>query len=91
MLRCCLGAYGCPNHAWMPSLGAGLIRLSQLVLLLLLLLLLLRRRCPTAVGSRRPFSPEGRKHAPARSTHAARQKAAAWLHHPKLSAGYKSP
>ena len=29
MLRCCLGAYGCPNHAWMPSLGAGLIRLSQ--------------------------------------------------------------
>ena len=30
MLRCCLGAYGCPNHAWMPSLGAGLIRLSQL-------------------------------------------------------------
>ena len=31
MLRCCLGAYGCPNHAWMPSLGAGLIRLSQAV------------------------------------------------------------
>ena len=31
MLRCCLGAYGCPNHAWMPSLGAGLIRLSQSV------------------------------------------------------------
>ena len=29
MLRCCLGAYGCPNHAWMPSLGAGLVRLSQ--------------------------------------------------------------
>ena len=29
MLRCCLGAYGCPNRAWMPSLGAGLIRLSQ--------------------------------------------------------------
>ena len=29
MLRCCLGAYGRPNHAWMPSLGAGLIRLSQ--------------------------------------------------------------
>eukprot|EP01046_Picozoa_sp_COSAG06_P009433 COSAG06_NODE_493_length_15060_cov_50.594546_16_plen_46_part_00 len=29
MLRCCLGAYGCPNHAWMPSLGARLIRLSQ--------------------------------------------------------------
>ena len=29
MLRCCLGAYGCPNHAWMPSLGASLIRLSQ--------------------------------------------------------------
>ena len=29
MLRCCLGAYGCPNHAWMPSLGAGLMRLSQ--------------------------------------------------------------
>ena len=26
MLRCCLGAYGCPNHAWMPSLGAGLIQ-----------------------------------------------------------------
>ena len=54
-------------------------------------MLLLRRRCPTAVGSQRPFSPEGRKHAPARSTHAARQKAAAWLHHPKLSAGHKSP
>ena len=31
MLRCCLGAYGCPNHAWMPSLGAGLMRLSQVV------------------------------------------------------------
>ena len=30
MLRFCLGAYGRPNHAWMPSLGAGLIRLSQL-------------------------------------------------------------
>jgi hypothetical protein len=30
MLRCCLGAYGRPNRAWMPSLGAGLIRLSQL-------------------------------------------------------------
>ena len=29
MLRFCLGAYGRPNHAWMPSLGAGLIRLSQ--------------------------------------------------------------
>ena len=29
MLRCCLGAYGRPNHAWMPSLGAGLMRLSQ--------------------------------------------------------------
>jgi hypothetical protein len=29
MLRCCLGAHGCPDHAWMPSLGAGLIRLSQ--------------------------------------------------------------
>ena len=31
MLRCCLGAYGRPNRAWMPSLGAGLIRLSQLL------------------------------------------------------------
>ena len=31
MLRCCLGAYGCPDHAWMPCLGAGLIRLSQLL------------------------------------------------------------
>ena len=29
MLRFCLGAYGRPNHAWMPSLGAGLIRSSQ--------------------------------------------------------------
>ena len=69
-----------------------LLLLMQLLLPpLLLMQLLLTRRCPTAVGSRRPFSPEGRKHAPARSTHAARQKAAAWLHHPKLSAGYKSP
>ena len=68
-----------------------LLLLLPLLMLLLLLLLLLRRRCPTAVGSRRPFSPEGRKHAPARSTHAARQKAAAWLHHPKLSAGHKGP
>ena len=43
MLRCCLGAYGCPNHAWMPSLGAGLIRLSQLTSL--------RQTCPcTACG-----------------------------------------
>eukprot|EP01046_Picozoa_sp_COSAG06_P070032 COSAG06_NODE_19388_length_840_cov_6.392713_1_plen_72_part_10 len=40
-----------------------LLLLLLLMLLLLLLLLLLRRRCPTAVGSRRPFSPEGRKHA----------------------------
>ena len=24
-----MGAKGRPNHAWMPSLGAGLIRLSQ--------------------------------------------------------------
>ena len=32
MLRFCLGAYGRPNHAWMPSLGAGLIRLSQAAL-----------------------------------------------------------
>ena len=29
MLRFCLGAHGRPNHGWMPSLGAGLIRLSQ--------------------------------------------------------------
>ena len=29
MLRCCLGAYGCPDHAWMPSLGARLMRLPQ--------------------------------------------------------------
>ena len=29
MLRFSSGAYGRPNHAWMPSLGAGLIRLSQ--------------------------------------------------------------
>ena len=50
-----------------------------------------QQQMPDGSGEPAPFLARGQKHAPARSTHAARQKAAAWLHHPKLSAGYKSP